>query len=118
MKKSTRNGQSPDAHTVNKNPAALQEQPLLMPNPHAALPLLSLIAQVQLSIEDLLGNLSLQLMEQLLMMGTESVAGNEISLLLCWPWSLATAVTTEARLPIRSMMPAKWRLAFAGWASM
>lgn len=75
MKKSTRNGQSPKSHIVNKNWAALQEQPLLMANPQAALPLLSMIGQAQLSIEDLLGRMSRQFVEQLLMMAAESVAG-------------------------------------------
>ena len=75
MKKSTRNGQSPKSHIVNKNWTALQEQPLLMANPQAALPLLSMIGQAQLSIEDLLGRMSRQFVEQLLMMAAESVAG-------------------------------------------
>jgi len=75
MKKSTRNGQSLKSHIVNKNWSALQEQPLLMANPQAALPLLSMIGQAQLSIEDLLGRMSRQFVEQLLMMAAESVAG-------------------------------------------
>jgi len=75
MKKSTRKGQSPKPHIVNKNWAALQEQPLLMANPQAALPLLSMIGQAQFSIEDLLGKLSRQFVEQLLMMAAVSVAG-------------------------------------------
>jgi transposase-like protein len=75
MKKSTRKGQSPKSHIVNKNWTALQEQPLLMANPQAALPLLSMIGQAQLSIEDLLGRMSRQFVEQLLMMAAESVAG-------------------------------------------
>ena len=75
MKKSTRKGQSPKSHIANKNWTALQEQPLLMANPQAALPLLSMIGQAQLSIEDLLGRMSRQFVEQLLMMAAESVAG-------------------------------------------
>ena len=75
MKKSTRKRQSPKPHIVNKNWAALQEQPLLMANPQAALPLLSMIGQAQLSIEDMLGRLSRQFVEQLLMMAAQSVAG-------------------------------------------
>ena len=75
MNKSTRKGQSPKPHIVNKNWAALQEQPLLMANPQAALPLLSMIGQAQLSIEDMLGRMSRQFVEQLLMMAAQSVAG-------------------------------------------
>ena len=46
-----------------------------MANPQAALPLLSMIGQAQFSIEDLLGKLSRQFVEQLLMMAAVSVAG-------------------------------------------
>jgi hypothetical protein len=60
---------------VSKNWAALESQPLLMANPQAALPLLSMIGQAQLSIEDLLGRMSRQFVEQLLMMAAVSVAG-------------------------------------------
>jgi len=70
MKKSTRKAQF-----VNKNSAALEGLPLLMANPQAALPLLSMIGQAQFSIEDLLGKLSRQFVEQLLMMAAVSVAG-------------------------------------------
>lgn len=70
MKKSTRKSQF-----VNKNTAALQELPLLLANPQAALPLLSMIGQAQFSIEELLGSLSRQFVEQLLMMAAVSVAG-------------------------------------------
>lgn len=42
----------------------LSEQPLFATNPEAALPLLSMIEQAQLSIEDLLGHLSRQFIEQ------------------------------------------------------
>jgi transposase-like protein len=75
MKKSTRKGQFPKPQVVNKYWAALEAQPLLQANPHAALPLLSMIGQAQLSIEDLLGRMSRQFVEQLLMMAAESVAG-------------------------------------------
>jgi len=75
MKKSTRKEQSPKLQVVNKNWAALESQPLLMANPQAALPLLSMIGQAQLSIEDLLGRTSRQFVEQLLMMAAVSVAG-------------------------------------------
>ena len=70
MKKSTRKAQ-----LDNKNSAALDRLPLLMANPQAALPLLSMIGQAQFSIEDLLGKLSRQFVEQLLMMAAVSVAG-------------------------------------------
>lgn len=62
---------------VNKNWAAWESQPLLQANPQAALPLLSMIGQAQLSIEDLLGRLSRQFVEQLLMMSAVSVAGTK-----------------------------------------
>ena len=75
MKKSTRKGQCLKLEVVNKNWAALEAQPLLQANPQAALPLLSMIGQAQLSIEDLLGRMSRQFVEQLLMMAAESVAG-------------------------------------------
>ncbi len=75
MKKSTRKTQSPKLQVVNKNWAGLQSQPLLMANPQAALPLLSMIGNAQLSIEDMLGRMSRQFVEQLLMMAAESVAG-------------------------------------------
>jgi putative transposase len=75
MKKSTRKGQSSKLQVVNKCWAALDALPLLHANPEAALPLLSLIGQAQLSIEDLLGRMSRQFVEQLLMMAAESVAG-------------------------------------------
>ncbi len=70
MKKSNRK-----AKIVSQNLSELAALPLLMANPQAALPLLSLIGQAQFSIEDLLGTLSRQFVEQLLMMAAESVAG-------------------------------------------
>ena len=75
MKKSTRKGQFPKLQVINKYQAGLDAQPLLQANPQAALPLLSMIGQAQLSIEDLLGRTSRQFIEQLLMMAAESVAG-------------------------------------------
>jgi len=75
MKKSTRKRQSLKLQVVNKNWAVLDAQPLLQANPQAALPLLSMIGQAQFSIEDLLGRMSRQFVEQLLMMAAESVAG-------------------------------------------
>jgi transposase-like protein len=53
----------------------LSEQPLFATNPEAALPLLSMIGQAQLSIEDLLGQLSSQFIEQMLILSAQSVAG-------------------------------------------
>ncbi len=53
----------------------LSEQPLFATNPDSALPLLSMIGQAQLSIEDLLGHLSRQFIEQLLVLSAQSVAG-------------------------------------------
>jgi putative transposase len=75
MKKSTRKMQSPKLQIANKYWESLGSQPLLRANPAAALPLLSMVGQAQLSIEDLLGRLSRQFVEQLLMMSAESVAG-------------------------------------------
>ena len=76
MKKSTRKEQTPKLQIVSKmNRAALETQPLLTANPQAALPLLAMIGQAQLSIEDLLGRVSRQFIEQMLLMAAESVAG-------------------------------------------
>ena len=75
MKKSTRKAQSPKLQIVSKHLASLGSQPLLMANPQAALPLLSMIGQAQLSIEDMLGRMSRQFIEQLLVMTAQSVAG-------------------------------------------
>ena len=44
--------------------AQLNAQPLFSANPEAVLPLLSMIGQAQLSIDDLLGQLSRQFIEQ------------------------------------------------------
>ena len=75
MKKSTRKNQFPKPHILNKNWEMLETQPLLQANPQAALPLLSMIGQAQLSIEDLLDRMSRQFVEQLLMMAAQSLAG-------------------------------------------
>ena len=75
MKKSTRKGQTPKLQIVNKAWSGLESQPLLQANPQSALPLLSMIGQAQLSIEDMLGRMSRQFVEQLLVMAAESVAG-------------------------------------------
>jgi putative transposase len=53
----------------------LSEQPLFATNPQAALPLLSMIGQAQLSIDTLLGHLSRQFIEQLLVLSAQTVAG-------------------------------------------
>lgn len=55
----------------------LSEQPLFATNPDAALPLLSMIGQAQLSIDDMLGQLSRQFIEQLLVLSAQSVAGTQ-----------------------------------------
>lgn len=63
-------------HVIKKSSAAqLSEQPLFATNPEAALPLLSMIGEAQLSIEDLLGQLSRQFIEQMLVLSAKSVAG-------------------------------------------
>lgn len=48
------------------NTDQLNDQPLFATNPEAVLPLLSMLGQAQLSIDDLLGQLSRQFIEQLL----------------------------------------------------
>jgi len=66
----------PKLHVANKSRVAqLSEQPLFATNPEVALPLLSMIGQAQLSIDDLLGQLSRQFIEQLLVLSAQSVAG-------------------------------------------
>ncbi len=63
-------------HVANKSDITrLNAQPLLAANPEAALPLLSMIGQAQLSIDDLLGQLSRQFIEQLLVLSAQTVAG-------------------------------------------
>lgn len=57
------------------NVGQLNEQPLFATNPEALLPLLSMIGRAQLSIEDLLGQLSRQFIEQLLVLSAQGVAG-------------------------------------------
>ena len=75
MNKSTRKGRISKLHVVKQGRKTLASQPLLMAHPQAVLPLLSMIGQAKLSIEDLLGQLSRQFVEQLLVMAAESVAG-------------------------------------------
>ena len=60
---------------TNSSADQWSEQPLFATNPEAALPLLSMIEQAQLSIDDLLGQLSRQFIEQLLVLSAQSVAG-------------------------------------------
>jgi transposase-like protein len=55
----------------------LSEQPLFATNPEAALPLLSMIGQAQLSIDDLMGQISRQFIEQLLVLSAQTVAGTK-----------------------------------------
>jgi putative transposase len=50
-------------------------QALFVTNPEAVLPLLSMIGKAQLSIDDLLGQLSRQFIEQMLVLSAQSVAG-------------------------------------------
>lgn len=60
---------------LNKDRAHVDAQPLLMANPQAVLPMLEMIGRAQLSIDDLLGQLSRQFIEQLLVLSAESIAG-------------------------------------------
>jgi transposase-like protein len=63
-------------HVASKfNVAQLNDQPLFATNPETVLPLLSMIGQAQLSIDDLLGQLSRQFIEQMLVLSAKSVAG-------------------------------------------
>jgi putative transposase len=63
-------------HVASKfNVDQLNDQPLFATNPEAVLPLLSMLGQAQLSIDDLLGQLSRQFIEQLLVLSAQSVAG-------------------------------------------
>ena len=60
---------------LSKAMARLDSQPLLMAHPQAALPMLEMIGKAQLSIDDLLGQVSRQFIEQLLILSAQSVAG-------------------------------------------
>jgi transposase-like protein len=63
-------------HVASKfNVDQLNDQPLFATNPETVLPLLSMIEQAQLSIDDLLGQLSRQFIEQMLVLSAKSVAG-------------------------------------------
>ena len=57
--------------------ARLNAQPPFAANPEAALPLLSIIGQAQPSIDDLLGQLSRQFIEQLVVLPPQTVAGSK-----------------------------------------
>ena len=67
--------QSTKLQVINKTHAGLSTQPLFTAHPESMLPLLSMIGQAQLSIEDVLGRYSRQFIEQMLMMSALSVAG-------------------------------------------
>ena len=75
MKKSTRKTALTKLQVFNKNNKALATQPLFTAHPESMLPLLSMIGQTQLSIEDILGHYSRQFIEQMLLMSAVSVAG-------------------------------------------
>lgn len=60
---------------LNKAMARLDGLPLLMAHPQAALPMIEMIGNAQLSIDDLLGQVSRQFIEQLLLLSAQSVAG-------------------------------------------
>ena len=60
---------------IKKTHTGLSTQPLFTAHPESMLPLLSMIGQAQLSIEDVLGRYSRQFVEQMLMMSALSVAG-------------------------------------------
>ncbi len=65
-------------HVANKSDVLrLETQPLFATNPEAALPLLSMIGKAQLSIDDLLGQISRQFIEQLLVLSAQTVAGSK-----------------------------------------
>ena len=75
MKKSTRKTALTKVQVFNQNHRALAMQPLFTAHPESMLPLLSMIGQAQLSIEDILGHYSRQFIEQMLLMSAQSVAG-------------------------------------------
>ena len=66
----------PKLRVANKfSVSQLSEQPLFATNPEAALPMLSMIGQAQLSIDDLLVQISRHFIEQLLVLSAQTVAG-------------------------------------------
>jgi transposase-like protein len=75
MKKSTRKESGLALKLVDKTFAAEGGQPLIAAHPEAVLPLLEMIGRAKLSIEDLLGRMSREFMEKLLLMAAESVTG-------------------------------------------
>lgn len=65
-------------HVASKfNVDQLNGQPLFATNPETVLPLLSMIGQAQLSIDDLLGQISRSFLEQMLVLSAQSVAGTQ-----------------------------------------
>ena len=64
-------------HVANKSDIArLNAQPLFAANPEAAFPLLSMIGEARLFIDDLVGQLSRQFIEQRLVLSAQTVAGS------------------------------------------
>ena len=65
-------------HVASKfNVDQLNGQPLFATNPETVLPLLCMIGQAQLSIDDLLGQISRSFLEQMLVLSAQSVAGTQ-----------------------------------------
>ena len=65
-------------HVASKfNVDQLNGQALFATNPETVLPLLSMIVQAQLSIDDLLGQISRSFLEQMLVLSAQSVAGTQ-----------------------------------------
>ncbi|MHB1201296.1 MAG: hypothetical protein ACYCZ6_17455, partial [Polaromonas sp.] len=60
---------------LNKQRAHIDAQPLLVANPQVVLPMIEMIGRAQLCIEDLLGQLSGQFIEQLLVLFAQTVTG-------------------------------------------
>jgi putative transposase len=77
MKKSTCNEAASKFQVVDKKEAAATAQPLFAANPEAVLPLLQMIGKAQLTLEDLLGRMSREFVEQLLVMSAQSIAGEK-----------------------------------------
>lgn len=70
------NKSKPKLRVASKNRVdQANSQPLFAANPEAVLPMLSMIGQAQLSIDELLGQLSRQFIEQMLVLSAQSVAG-------------------------------------------
>lgn len=71
MEKSTRT----KTRVLEKKDARSQEQPLLEANPEAVLPMLEMMSEARLCLDDVLGELSHGLIEAVLMCSAQSVAG-------------------------------------------